>query len=118
MAEVKTKKSKVVKVVREGITSSGLSYKMFTISEGHKQKDGTYNVQFFNCFATEEKCEKIEEGAMVVIEGNLMPNNYKGKDGNTIFKQTLFVNNCIVDGFNKGSKPKAEKEEAIDLPFD
>lgn len=118
MAEIRTNKSKVTRVTKEGLTQAGLPYKLFGLSEGHKQKDGTYKAIFFNCFVQGDDCKKIDEGALITVEGSLTPNVYKRKDGKMVYGQTLFCNNIIADGFNKASLPKAEKEEAIELPFD
>lgn len=118
MAQIKTGKSKILKVNKEGLTQMGIPYKIFNLSEGHKQKDGTYKQIFFNCFVQGDECNKVEEGALITVEGSLTPNVYKGKDGKMVYGMTLFCTNIISDSFNKANAPKAEKEEAIELPFD
>lgn len=120
MAEIKTNKAKIVKVNKEGLTQAGMPYKIFNLSEGHKQKDGTYKQIFFNCFVQGDDCKKVEEGLLITVEGSLTPNVYQGKDGKTVYGQSLYVKNIIADSFSKAKVPTKNEEggEEVALPFD
>lgn len=120
MASIKINKCKVMGVKKEGLTRAGMPYRMFNVSEGFKQQDGGYKQIYFNCFAQGDECKKVEEGAILSIDGFLTPNIYKDKNGKVVYSQTLFIKEIINNGFNKGTLPKEHKEdeEPIELPFD
>lgn len=117
MAEVSTM-GKITKIHGEGIEKNGNKrYKVFTLSEGHRDKSGSYKNIFFMCYCNNEEVEKIEEGGFVSIRGKLVPNIYRNKFGKMVYGMTLSVDSVVQSV--KEAEPN-ESEEVVEevIPFD
>lgn len=60
------------------------------------KREGEPDADFFNCVAFGKTGETIEKwfkkGSMICIQGRLQNNNYKNKDGQTVYSMQILVN--------------------------
>ena len=88
----------------------------FAIAIPRKFKsEGAPSADFFNCTAfgkTAEFAEKyLKKGSKVVITGQIQNNNYKNKDGNTVYSNVI-----VVEEIDFAGKKDDAEETSNDAP--
>lgn len=108
--------------------SNGNKYSIFTIAvqRNYKGKDGKYNTDFIDCFASDKIAEHIakffRKGSEIIISGELQTTEKADENGQKR-KSTLV---CVGKVFFTSGKSEvkaepqseAEQTETADLPFE
>lgn len=80
------------------------------VNRSYGGKDKT--ADFFNCTAFGGTATVIEKyclkGSFILIEGEVQNNNYKGKDGNTVYGTKILVNR--IEFLQSKAEAQAERE--------
>ena len=120
---------RVTKAIEIKKTTSGKSVASFTlaVNKDFKNADGSYDADFINCVAFEQRAETISryvnKGDKFGVSGRLNTRTFDRQDGSK-----AYVTEVIVDGFefleSKKDKPATETTDIggfenmdIDLPF-
>lgn len=96
-------------------TSSGTSIVQLDIAirRNRKKEDGTYDTDFFNLDSFGSTADFIakycHKGDMIGIVGRLQNNNYE-KDGKTVYKNSIIIEEIDLLSSNKNTKPSEETE--------
>lgn len=98
------------------------------VNRPYKGKDGKSQADFFNCTAFGGTANVIEKycfkGSLILVDGEVQNNNYKDKDGKTVYGTKILVNK--IELLQTKAEAQAEREtqqmsfgaDFVDVPED
>ena len=102
---------RITKDIDLRMSESGKAYTNFTlaVNRAFKGQDGQQQADFISCKTFNKQAENLArycgKGSLIAVVGSIQVSNFQGKDGNTVYRTEILVNNIqFLDTRNQGQQ--------------